>query len=412
MEDSMFARWLLVPRFVVAVMVVVVVAVAAPKVGHAQSAPASSTAAEADSLFEGGRALLDAGKIAEACAAFDNSEKLDPRPTTLLNLAACREKNNQLATARALFAEAGRLAQTMHQDKLIQVALNHARKLDPRLSKLTISVPSEHLVPGLEVLRGAERIDAAGWNHAVPVDGGSYTITARALGRTTWTVTRTIKPEDDTETIEVPKLAETNPTVATAPPAAPVKPVVVTVKPPAPVAVAVKPPAPEPVAPPRAADSHAVPPPAAAAATAEPPDTKALTEHDNTPVPETPGPSRPSYLVPLAVGAGAVVLGAIAFGFNVAGNTLYRNSTTEYARYHRPDIPDELNPFAEDAEQRHDKANSRRYAAEAFGGAALVGAGVAVYLYVRTRGERQTETTAIAPVAGPQLTGLAVVGRW
>ncbi|HEX4420694.1 MAG TPA: hypothetical protein VH165_22420, partial [Kofleriaceae bacterium] len=227
-------------------------------------------------------------------------------------------------------------------------------------------------------------------------------ITARALGRTTWSVTRTVKPEDDTETIEVPKLAEANPSVATAPPSGPVKPVAVAIKPP------------EPVAPPHAAEPHAVPPPAAAAATAEPPDTKALTERDNTPVPETPGPSHSSYTPAIIVGAGAVVLGGVSAWFYYAAHDEYGHAVATNNIAAKNDAPNSPQQVADvgRANQQRDTANTRIYTGDVFVGAAGVAAAVSVYLYIRARDGRRAETTAIAPVAGPQLTGLAVVGHW
>src|SRR5262245_29770842 len=81
----------------------VVVGVAMGRVAEAQ--PAS---AEADMLFDQARSLMDQGKIAEACVAFDASQKLSPAVSTLFNQASCREKNSQLATAYGLWREAER----------------------------------------------------------------------------------------------------------------------------------------------------------------------------------------------------------------------------------------------------------------------------------------------------------------
>ena len=65
----------------------------------AQAQPASG---RAQSLFDEGLQQLKNKNYARACTAFEGSQKLDPRVTTLLNLAACREQNGQLATAWAL----------------------------------------------------------------------------------------------------------------------------------------------------------------------------------------------------------------------------------------------------------------------------------------------------------------------
>src|SRR5688572_5007835 len=69
---------------------------------------AADAKAKAESLFRQGRELMAGGRYAEACAAFDSSQKYDPSTATLFNQADCREKNGQLATAWGLFVEAER----------------------------------------------------------------------------------------------------------------------------------------------------------------------------------------------------------------------------------------------------------------------------------------------------------------
>lgn len=172
-------------------------------------AHAQSSTAQAETLFRQGKDLIARGKIAEACAAFDASQKLDPTIATLLNQASCREKNGQLATAWGLFLEAERQSRSSTDDagrQLHRVATQHAAKLEPRLSTLTITVPVENRVRGLEILRNQEPVDAGAWNKALPVDGGTYKITARAPGNAEWSASVTVSAERDAKSIETPKL--------------------------------------------------------------------------------------------------------------------------------------------------------------------------------------------------------------
>jgi hypothetical protein len=160
-------------------------------------------------MFREGRTLLAAGKIAEACAAFEASHKLEPAMSTLMNLAACRERNGQLATAWGLFLDVERRTRTAGDDasrRLHQVALDRAARLEPRISKLTISVSAESQIDRLEILRGSDAIEPAMWNRALPVDGGSYQIIARAPGASAWASDVTVAPEGDVKTVEIPKL--------------------------------------------------------------------------------------------------------------------------------------------------------------------------------------------------------------
>jgi hypothetical protein len=192
----------------------------------APSARAQPAGAQAETLFREGRDLMTAGKIAEACAAFDESQKLDAAVTTLLNLAGCREKNSQLATAWGLFLEAERQTRGSNDDatkKLHEIAQARAATLEPRVSKLTINVAPASRVAKLEITRGAERIDEAMWNRQLPVDGGTYSITARAPNTADWSTQIVIAAERDTKTVDIPKLVVSAPAtpVASQPPPPP-----------------------------------------------------------------------------------------------------------------------------------------------------------------------------------------------
>jgi hypothetical protein len=177
----------------------------------------------ADLLFEQGRDLLAAGKYSEACAAFDASDKVAPAITTLVNRASCREKNRQLASAWSLFVEAERQTRPATDEstrKLHKVTVDHMTQLEARFSTLTINVPDDRRSGGLEILCNGDRVDSGVWNAAVPVDGGTYTITARAPDNLDWSITITVGVERDPRTIEVPRLVAIAPTPAPARPQA------------------------------------------------------------------------------------------------------------------------------------------------------------------------------------------------
>jgi hypothetical protein len=182
---------------------------------------AQPSSAQAEMLFRQGKQLMTEKKFGEACEAFEGSQKLDPAIATLLNLADCREQNGQLATAWGLFVEAVRQTRGATDKSSVQlnkVATQRAAKLEPKLSKLTITVPPDAKVKGLQVARNGEAVDAMTWNRTLPVDGGSLTITARAAGYTDWTTTVTVGASGDTKSVTVPKLTEVAATpIVTAP---------------------------------------------------------------------------------------------------------------------------------------------------------------------------------------------------
>jgi hypothetical protein len=175
---------------------------------HAQ--PTASASAEADALFDQGRELLRAGKIAQACEAFDASQKIAAAVSTLLNQADCREQNQQYATAYGLFRDAERQTRTAsdpYTEGLSKLARDRGKALEARFSTLTIVVPDAVRVGGLEILRNGSAIEPLTWGHALPADGGTYTITARAPEHEPWSTTIRIELERDAKTVTIEPLA-------------------------------------------------------------------------------------------------------------------------------------------------------------------------------------------------------------
>jgi hypothetical protein len=158
---------------------------------HAQQ----DNAATVEALFSDGKQLMAAGKTAEACPKFLASYTLEARLGTLLNLAACYEKNGQISSAWARFVEARTLATRANQPDRATFAGEHASALEPRRSLLTISV--DHPADGLVVKRDGVVVNPAAYGVAVPVDGGSHTIDASAPGKKPVTATMTVGAESD-----------------------------------------------------------------------------------------------------------------------------------------------------------------------------------------------------------------------
>jgi hypothetical protein len=173
------------------------------------SVHAQSSGAQAEILFRQGKELMATGQIAEACTAFDASQRLDPTAPTLLNQANCREQNHQLATAWGLFLEAERRtrgAPDKASRQMHATARTRITRIEPRLSTLRIAVPANSRLDGLQVARDGELLDPGTWNRALPIDGGTYHLTARAPGRVAWSFTVTVAAEHDAQTVEVPAL--------------------------------------------------------------------------------------------------------------------------------------------------------------------------------------------------------------
>src|SRR5580704_9685893 len=194
-------------------------AVAAGSPARAQTTPGAPGGSKvaAESLFEDARALVAAGKYAEACPKFADSQRLGPSVATLLNLANCWEKLNRTATAWAAYREAASAANAAGRKDYLATALKHADGLAPKLARLTVTVSQP--APGLQVKRDGVVVESAEWGTGIPVDIGSHSIEASAPGRKSWQVALDVAQDGAQAAVTVPALEEAP--VEPAAPAAP-----------------------------------------------------------------------------------------------------------------------------------------------------------------------------------------------
>lgn len=198
------------------------VAFAAMLFARAVSAdPSPEDKALSTELFKQGRALLEQGKIAEACEKLAESERLVPAAGTLLNLALCNEKLGKTATAYAAFVEARARAQHDGRADRVKTADAHIAALEPKLSRLTITVPANVDLPALRVFRDGSEVGRAAWGTAMPVDPGEHTVEARADGYKSWTRTARIGQNADAQTMTLEALEPDAPPVTEPPPQPP-----------------------------------------------------------------------------------------------------------------------------------------------------------------------------------------------
>ena len=175
----------------------------------ASDAAAQPATAQAEFLFREGRRLMQEGNIAAACEAFEGSFKKDASPSTLMNLADCREKNQQYASAWAHFVETARLSRLNPSlEGLAKSAQERAAKVEARLSYLIINVPDDSRVEGLTITRDGVVIEAVEWNRDIPVDGGTYAIEAKAPAYEAWSTNVTVENASDKESVNVPRFRE------------------------------------------------------------------------------------------------------------------------------------------------------------------------------------------------------------
>lgn len=172
-----------------------------PAAARAQS---TNDKAAAEALFDEGKKLLEQSRFAEACKAFEASQKLDAGVGTLLYLADCYERTERFASAWATFREAAAMAKTATDDKREKIARGRADALEAKLFRLTIA--AQETVAGLVVKRDGEALDLATLGIALPIDAGSHTIEASAPGYATFTKKIDIPSTGGKETVVIPKL--------------------------------------------------------------------------------------------------------------------------------------------------------------------------------------------------------------
>jgi hypothetical protein len=217
---------------------VVALALSSPVVAHAQH---GDDLARAESLFNAAKALLDGGQNAEACAKFAQSKRLAPGLGVTLYLADCYERIGRFASAWTEFRSAEGLARERN-DKRADVARERAQALEPRLSRLIVTVAPTVPQAGLQVLLDGASLSPEELGLPAPVDPGDHVVVVTSQGRTRRTITAHLGPENPRATIHVDSLDEPAPS---APPPAPSPPL----PPPAPPETVAPPPsaaAPEP----------------------------------------------------------------------------------------------------------------------------------------------------------------------
>ncbi len=104
----------------------------------AASAPASAD--KADKLFKKGKKLLAEKKYADACAAFEEVDKIDPGIGAKLNVARCFEEWGRLATAYRWYTAAETMAVAGKDDRATKIK-ELAAELDSNVPRVTIKVP-------------------------------------------------------------------------------------------------------------------------------------------------------------------------------------------------------------------------------------------------------------------------------
>ncbi|MBX3188834.1 MAG: tetratricopeptide repeat protein [Labilithrix sp.] len=133
---------------------------------------------EAERLFREGRARMLEGRFDEACPMLEESQKLEPHVGTLLNVAACHERQGKVGSAWVEYQKALTAARAEGQSDRAQLAEARIAVLEPRVPWLRISTSASDVSITLD---GGELARVA-WGQEMPIDPGPHVVVAERRG--------------------------------------------------------------------------------------------------------------------------------------------------------------------------------------------------------------------------------------
>jgi hypothetical protein len=146
------------------------------------SAQSGDSRVLAQSLFQEGKRLLDAGKIDPACEKLEESQKLDPAGGTLLNLARCHELQGKIATAWTDFQGVLEMSKRARRPDRMAHAKKKIDELGPKVPYLTLRYAGTAPLPGLKVRLDGVALSAATLDTSLALDPGEHVVSAEAEG--------------------------------------------------------------------------------------------------------------------------------------------------------------------------------------------------------------------------------------
>ncbi len=355
------------PRHVL--IVPLLVALALPIGNPSMAFAANEDRAMAIELFERGRSLAKDGDYAAALAQFQAAAKVMHTFGILLNVAECQEKLGRTASAWAAWREARAVAADAHRPDDEAMAAAREALLEPELPRMTIVVPKEADVAGLEVKRDGGVVPREAWGAATAIDPGTHTIEASAPGHAA-------------RAVRVAVLAKDRPSVTIAPlDAEPARASAEETREPAPIA---------PVAPPRPAEAE-TPEPAAA-----------------------PAGSPPNIAV--SDGSGQRVAGWILAGIGIAGAGAGIAVALVGQNQHDDAVATDLAGNVSAAQSKESQANTTKtigYVTIGAGGAFLVsGLLLVLTAHSSSRASISLASVSLSPWVAPSAVGATLGRTW
>ncbi len=135
--------------------------------------------AAAEALYRSGRDAAKKGDWDKACAQFAESQRLDPAPGTLINLADCEERRGLIASAWTHYVEAS--TQFKHGDSRIKFAKERAATLDKKVPRLIVKL-EPNTPADAKVFRDDVELGTASLGVPLPVELGPHVVSVKLGG--------------------------------------------------------------------------------------------------------------------------------------------------------------------------------------------------------------------------------------
>lgn len=128
---------------------------------------------KADALFKQGKKYMSEKRFADACAAFEKSNMLDPGIGTQLNIAKCYEDWGKIGRAFLAYRDAEKMAKDAADPREPKIH-ELVEGLDSQAPRLTIKLPKDAKADGLKVTLDGELV--ATFGEPFVIDPGPHTI--------------------------------------------------------------------------------------------------------------------------------------------------------------------------------------------------------------------------------------------
>ncbi len=171
----------------------------------AQAEPPTNDA-RAEQLFRSGEKKFDSGDYPAACEDFFQSLKLGPKLGTLLNLALCHETVGKPVTAWHEYSHAAAWAAQNNQRDRYDFAMHHVRGLEPKLPRVVLQLPSEHVLESLDL--DGEPLPEQRWYMPLFLDPGEHRLAVTAPGKQRTAVAFRVTTSPGDQVVYIPRLPD------------------------------------------------------------------------------------------------------------------------------------------------------------------------------------------------------------